>query len=188
MITILGQKWMSGLLIINAMKRFLLLFIGIVWFSFTKAKAEEPYKRYRGYVDFSLGEAYNPNAVQRFSTNNMQWYAEITTTHGYALNNWFVGAGLGYYHSFRDKENMYPIYAVGRYTFEDTRIKPYVETRLGIVYDPRWIQTVQTYGALSAGISVYKRLQVGVRLSMFSRPSRYFTANAAVVLSYEIGK
>ena len=59
---------------------------------------------------------------------------------------------------------------------------------MGIVYDPRWIQTVQAYGALSAGTNVYKSLQVGVRFSMFSRPSRYFTANAAVVLSYEIGK
>ena len=44
------------------------------------------------------------------------------------------------------------------------------------------------YGAMSVGIKVYKGFQVGLRGSVFSRPSRYFTANAAVVLSYAFGK
>ena len=104
------------------------------------------------------------------------------------MKNWFVGAGVGYYHSFRDKENMYPFYIAGRYTFEKVRIRPYIEARAGIIYDPLWIETVQKYGALSAGVSVYKGLQVGLRGSIFSRPSRLFTANAAVVLSYAFGK
>ena len=168
------------------MKRMFLLFISLSWISIYTMKAEEQFKGYRGYVDFALGDAYNLNTAQPISINNMQWYCEITTTHGYVLNKWFVGGGIGYYHSFRDKENMYPIYAAGRYTFENAIIKPYIETRVGIVYDPRWISQVQAYGALSIGMNVYKRLQVGLRLSMFSRPSRYFTANAAVVISYEI--
>lgn len=170
------------------MKKFYLPLCCFVILSFNIAKAGEPYNGYKGYVDVAVGDAYNINTAQTISINNMQWYAEITTTHGYHWKKWFVGAGIGYYHSFRDKENMYPIFAAGRYTFENARIRPYIETRVGIVYDPRWIQTVQAYGALSAGIDVFNRLQVGVRLSMFSRPSRYFTANAAVVLSYEIGK
>lgn len=170
------------------MKKFYLPLCYFVILSFNIAKAGEPYNGYKGYVDVAVGDAYNINTAQTISINNMQWYAEITTTHGYHWKKWFVGAGIGYYHSFRDKENMYPIFAAGRYTFENARIRPYIETRVGIVYDPRWIQTVQAYGALSAGIDVFNRLQVGVRLSMFSRPSRYFTANAAVVLSYEIGK
>ena len=170
------------------MKRFLLLFVGLLWISLVFAQGNEPYKGYRGFVDFSLGDAYNLNTAQTISTNNMQWYSEITTTHGYVMNNWFVGGGVGCYYSFRDKENMYPIYTVERYTFENVKIKPYLEARVGIIYDSQWIHQVQAYGALSGGMNVHKRLQIGLRASIFSRPSRYFTANAAVVLSYAIGK
>lgn len=170
------------------MKRYFWLFVGFFWISLVFAQENEPYKGYLGYVDVSLGDAYNLNTAQTISTNNMQWYSEITTTQGYAMNNWFIGGGIGYYHSFRDKEDMYPIYAAGRYTFSNVKLKPYIEARVGVVYDPLWVQTTQMYGALSAGVNVYKRLQVGVRGSIFSRPSRYFTANAAVVVSYEFGK
>lgn len=155
---------------------------------FTIAKGGEPNNGYRGYVDFALGDAYNFNTDQTISTNNMQWYSMISTTHGYQLKNWFVGAGVGYYHSYRDKENIYPFYAAGRYTFGNVRIQPYIGIRAGLMYDPYWVEKVQKYGALSVGMKVYKGLQVGLRGSIFSRPSRYFTANTAVVISYEIGK
>lgn len=152
------------------------------------AQNVKSYKGYRGYVEVAIGDAYNLNTAQTVSTNNMQWYAEFTTTHGYVIKNWFVGAGVGYYHSCRDKENMYPLYAAGRYTFDCVKIKPYIDTRGGIVYDPYWINQVQAYGAIGAGINVYKGLQVGLRATVFSRPSRYFTANAAVVIGYAFGK
>ena len=139
-------------------------------------------------MELAFGDAYNFNTAQLISTNNMQLYCAITTTHGYEMNNWFVGGGIGCYHSFRDNENMYPIYSAGRYTFKNVKVKPYIEAHAGIVYDPLWVETIQAYGALSAGISVFNRLQVGLRGSMFSRPSRYFTANAAVVINYEFGK
>lgn len=168
------------------MRKILLLFLGLV--CVCAARGGEPDKGYRGYVDVAVGDAYTPNSALAFSTLNMQWYSMVTTTHGYRLKNWFVGAGAGYYHSYRDKENAYPVYAAGRYTFENTKIKPYIEARAGIMYDPYWIEKVQKYGALGAGLNVYKGLQVGLRGSMFSRPSRYFTANAAVVISYAFGK
>lgn len=98
---------------------------------------------YKGYLDLGIGDAYNLNTAQTISTNNMQWYTMISTTHGYVLKNWFVGAGLGYYHSFRDKENMYPFYLVGSYTFNSAKVKPYIEARAGIMYDPYWIEKVQ---------------------------------------------
>lgn len=170
------------------MKKFYLPLCCFVILSFNIAKAGEPYNGYKGYVDVAVGDAYNINTAQTISINNMQWYAEITTTHGYHWKKWFVGAGIGYYHSFRDKENMYPMYLAGRYTFEGTKIKSYIDARAGIVYDPYWISKVQAYGAIGAGIKVYKGLQAGLRLSVFSRPSRYFTANAAVVFSYVFGK
>lgn len=170
------------------MKKILLVFFILTCALSVFAQEKTVDNGYRGYVDISLGDAYNVNTAQTISTNNMQWYSEITTTHGYVLKNWFVGAGVGYYHSYRDKENMYTIYAAGRYTFGKAKIKPYIEARAGIVYDPLWIETVQKYGALSAGVSVYKGLQVGLRGSIFSRPSRLFTVNAAVVLSYAFGK
>ena len=169
------------------MKRFLLLLLGIVCYSYIFAQ-EESVKGYRGYVDFAIGDAYNLNTAQTVSTNNMQFYSMISTTHGYHWNNWFVGAGVGFYHSYRDKENMFPIYAAGRYTFGNVKLNPYIGIRAGIMYVPNWIERVQKYGALSAGVNVYKGLQAGIRLSIFSRPSRYFTANAAVVLSYAFGK
>ena len=169
------------------MKKIVILFFFFLLFASMYAQSGV-YKGYRGYFDVAIGDAYNLNTAQTVSTNNMQWYAEITTTHGYVIKNWFVGAGVGYYHSFRDKENMYPIYLAGRYTFEGTKIKPYIDVRGGIVYDPYWISKIQAYGSLSAGLKVYKSFQVGLRGSIFSRPSRYFTANASVVLSYEIGK
>lgn len=143
---------------------------------------------YKGYVDFTIGDAYNLNTAQTVSTNNMQWYTMISTTHGYQIRNWFVGAGLGYYHSYRDKENMYPFYLAGRYTFNNAKVKPYIEARAGIMYDPYWIEKVQKYGGLCVGIKVYRGFLVGIRGSIFSRPSRYFTANAAVVIGYAFGK
>lgn len=170
------------------MRKIAVLFTVLTFVSIAVARGGDPYKGYRAYVDFALGDAYTLNTAQIISTNNMQWYSEITTTHGYVMNNWFIGGGIGYYHSFRDKENMYPIYSASRYTFGKVKIKPYIEARAGIVYDPLWVETTQMYGALSAGISVYKRLQVGLKGTMFSRPSRYFTANAAIVLSYAFGK
>lgn len=169
------------------MRKIILLFAGIFGFSITIAGAEEPDKGYRGYVDVALGDAYNFNTNQKVSTNNMQLCSVVSTTHGYQLNNWFVGGGVGYYHSFRDKENMYPVYAAGRYIFGNVKLNPYVETRAGIVYDPRWVHKVQAYGAVSGGMSVYKRLQVGLRLSVFSRPSRYFTVNGEIGVTYALG-
>lgn len=165
----------------------LLLFLGLIWISLGNARGEETYQGYRGYVDVALGDAYNFNTNQKISTNNMQFYSMISTTHGYVIKNWFVGGGIGYYHSFRDKENMYPIYAAGRYTFGNVKLNPYIESRAGIVYDPRWVHEVQAYGSLGGGISVYKRLQVGLRLSVFSRPSRYFTVNGEIGVSYALG-
>ena len=170
------------------MKKFVFLLIGVACFSLGNAQTANVSNGYRGYVDVAVGDAYNLNTAQTISTNNMQWYSELTTTHGYVIKNWFVGAGVGYYHSYRDKENMYPVYATGRYTFEKTKIRPYIEARAGIVYDPYWIEKVQKYGALSVGINVYKGLQVGLRGTIFSRPSRFFTANASVTLGYAFGK
>lgn len=170
------------------MKKVLLMMVGLVLMSSVSAYGQESVRGYRGYVDFALGDAYNFNTAQLVSTNNMQLYSMISTTHGYVMGNWFVGGGLGYYHSFRDKENMYPVYAAGRYTFEKTKTSPYIEARAGMIFDPLWVEKVQVYGAVGAGLNVYKRLQAGARLSLFSRPSRYFTANAAVVISYSFGK
>lgn len=170
------------------MKKIVILFFCFLGIIPSLAQGIISDKGYRGYLDVAVGDAYNLNTAQKISTNNMQWYGEITTTHGYVMKNWFIGGGFGYYHSFRDKENIYPIYAMGRYTFESVRLKPYIEARAGIVYDPFWIEKVQKYGTLGAGLSVYKGVQAGVRLSIFSRPSRYFTANAAIVIGYVFGK
>lgn len=169
------------------MKRIVFLCLLILG-SFIVAKGGEPNKGYRGFVDIALGDAYNFNSDQKVSTNNMQLYCMVSTTHGYVLKNWFVGAGVGYYHSRRDKENMYPVYAAGRYSFEKVKLKPFIEVRAGIIYDPLWVEEVQKYGALSMGANVIKCLQVGLRGSIFSRPGRLFTANAALVVTYIIGK
>ena len=170
------------------MKRLVFLFFLLAGSLISNAQEGRSANGYRGYVDLAVGDAYNFNTDQIISTDNMQWYSMISTTHGYVLKNWYVGAGVGYYHSYCDKENMYPIYATGRYSFENPRIKPYIEVRAGIMYDPYWIEKMQKYGALSAGVCVYKGLQVGLRGAVFSRPSRYLTANAAVVIGYTFGK
>lgn len=188
MITSLARKLILGFSTTNSMIKNHLLLFTLFLISFTIAKGGESNKGYRGYMDFALGDAYNVNTAQIISTNNMQWYSMISTIHGYAMNHWFLGGGLGYYHSFRDKENMYPIFAVGRYTFAKVKLNPYIESRVGIIYDPHWVSKIQEYGAVSAGMNIYKGLQIGLRMSIFSRPSRYFTASAAVVVSYAIGK
>ena len=170
------------------MKRFLSVFLFFIVLPGAIARGIEPTRGYRLYIDLALGDAYNFNTAQIISTNNMQFYSMVSSTHGYEMNVWFVGGGVGYYHSFRDGESMYPVYAAGRYTFSKVKMNPYVETRGGIIYDPRWVNPVQVYGALNAGVNIYKGLQAGIRLSLFSRPSRYFTANAAVVLDYAFGR
>ena len=171
------------------MKKWLvfLLFV-FLCVSFARAQDGDLEKGYRGYVDCDLGYAYNLNAAQAISTNNMLLYSMVSTTHGYVIKNWFAGAGVGYYRSVRDKENMFPVYIVGCYTFENAIIKPFFEVRAGVVYDPYWIEKVQKYGALSVGANVCKGLQLELRGSIYSRPSRFFTANVAVVISYAFGK
>lgn len=140
--------------------------------------------KYLAFMDMEGGIAYNLNTAQTVSTNNMQFFSSITTTHGVQLKHCFVGLGVGYYHSYRDKENIYPIYGAFRYNLDRVKYKPFADVRLGIAYDPYWISKVQAYGAIGLGIEVYKKIQVGCRATIFSRPSRYFTANASVVLGY----
>ena len=140
--------------------------------------------KYRGFVDLEGGIAYNLNTAQTVSTNNMQFFTTVTTTHGIQMKQCFVGLGVGYMHSYRDKENIYPIYGAFRYTWEKSRLKPFADVRMGVVYDPYWISKVQAYGAVSLGVALYKNIQLGFRATVFSRPSRYFTANASVVLGY----
>lgn len=140
--------------------------------------------KYQVFVDVESGIAYNLNTAQKVSTNNMQLFTTVTTTHGIKIKQCFVGLGVGYMHSYRDKENIYPMYGAFRYTWEKTKLKPFADVRVGIAYDPYWISKVQKYGAISIGVEVYKKLQLGCRASIFSRPSRYFTANASVVLGY----
>lgn len=140
--------------------------------------------KYSGFVDMEVGIAYNLNTAQTVSTNNMQFFSTITTTNGIQVKQCFVGLGVGYIHSYRDRENIYPLYGAFRYTWEKVRLKPFADVRLGIVYDPYWIRKVQAYGAICSGVEVYKKIQIGCRASIFSRPSRYFTANASVVLGY----
>ena len=183
-----GKKWIFGRLIIDNMKRLLVLCFMIVGISDIVVKGGVPFKGYRGYIDGSLGIAYNPTAAEMISTTNTQMYTELYTTHGYRLNSFFVGAGFGYFRSFRDKENMYSVFTAGRYTFEDTELCPYIETRAGIVYDPFWVSAIQPFGALSFGIRVHKKIQAGLSLSLFSRPGRFFTANTALGLCYDLGK
>lgn len=140
--------------------------------------------KYRGFVDMENGIAYNLNTAQMVSTNNMQFYSSVTTTHGIQLKQCFLGLGVGYYHSYRDKENIYPVYGAFRYTWDKVQLKPFADVRLGIAYDPYWISKVQAYGAISLGVKLYKNIQLGCRATVFSRPSRYFTANASLVLGY----
>lgn len=167
------------------MKKSSVVFILLAVISFS-AQATT-YYGYKGYLDFSTGVAYNINSIRLFSSSNMQLYGEISMMHGLYIKDWYVGGGIGYYSSFHDKEKMYPIFVGGRYTFRDVKMTPFLESRAGIIYDPRWIQTLQKYGALGAGIKVYKGLHAGVRASIFSRPSRFFTTNAAFFMSYSFG-
>ena len=140
--------------------------------------------KYKGMVDIEGGISYNLNTAQTVSTNNMQFYSSVTTTHGIQLKLCFLGLGIGYYHSYRDKENIYPVYGSFYYTWDKVQLKPFADVRLGIVYDPYWIRKEQAYGAVSLGGQLYKNIQLGFRATVFSRPSRYFTANSSVVLGY----
>ena len=92
--------------------------------------------RYRGMVNMEGGIAYNLNTAQTVSTNNMQFFSTITTTHGIQVNQCFVGLGVGYMHSYRDKENIYPVYGAFCYTWKKVQLKPCADVRLGIAYDP----------------------------------------------------
>ena len=143
-----------------------------------------PIFKYQGHVDIEGGIAYNLNTAQTVSTNNMQFFTILTTTYGIQFKQCFVGLGLGYMHSYRDKENMYPFYGAFRYAWENVRLHPFADVRMGIVYDPYWISRVQAYGIMGVGLEVYKKMQIGCRATIFSRPSRYFTATASVVLGY----
>lgn len=139
---------------------------------------------YHRMVDIEGGIAYNLNTAQTVSTNNMQFFSSVTATYSIHIKQCFIGFGLGYYHSCKDRENIYPVYGAFHYIWEKVRRKPFADLRLGFVYDPYWINKVQAYGAVSMGMELYKNIQLGCRATIFSRPSRYFTANASLMLGY----
>lgn len=141
--------------------------------------------RYKGFVELGVGAAYNLNTAQTVSSVNMQTLWELQTSHGVFYKGWFGGLGMGYHHSQRDSEDMYLAYGDVRYCFEKCRLLPAIGLKGGIIWDPYWIEKVQTYGAFSASLRVYDRLRVGVEGSVFTRPSRHFTANAVFVVSFE---
>ena len=163
------------------MKKFFCFIIGICITLALHARKECHYK---GMLELECGAAYNFNTAQLVSTNNMQLFTTIATIHGLYLKPYFVGLGGGFYHSFRDNENIYPVFTEFRYDWGDMRFKPYIDLRLGVVYDPYWISTVQGYGGFGIGVQVYENLHFGCRGAVFSRPSRYFTANASIVIGY----
>lgn len=165
------------------MKRIVSLCLAICMAVVLHAQNDAPLK-YLGMLDMDGGIAYNLNTAQTVSTNNMQFYSSVTTTHGIQLKQYFLGLGLGYYHSYRDKENVYPLYGAFRYSWDKEQLKPFVDVRLGIAYDPYWISEVQAYGTLGVGFELYKNIQLGCRATIFSRPSRYFTANASLMIGY----
>lgn len=149
----------------------------------SQAQNEKHFK-YRGEVDVESGVAYNLNTAQTVSTNNIQIYSSVTTAHGVQFKQFFIGLGAGYYHSYRDKENIYPVFGAFRYNWDNVKLRPFVGLRLGIAYDPYWISKIQKYGAVSFVIKLNEKFLLGYRCTVFSRPSRYFTANAALVLTY----
>ena len=169
------------------MRRTLLLFV-LVMSCMISAKGGDSHSGYRGYMDIALGDAYNFNTAQTVSINNMQLYVMFSSVQGYYHKKWFIGSGIGYYYSCRDMEKIYPAFVASRYEFRMFKKQCGIESRLGIMYDPFWVEKVQNYGSFAFGVNVHKRLILDLRVSVFSRPSRFFTANAAVVVRYKIEK
>lgn len=60
--------------------------------------------------------------------------------------------------------------------------------KVGLIYDPYWIEKVQKYGAITGSLEVYNNLRLDLEGSVFSRPARHFTTNALFVVSYSFGK
>lgn len=143
---------------------------------------------YKGFVELGGGIAYNLNTAQTVSNLNMQMLWHVTTSHGIKYKGLFGGLGLGYNRTQRDKENMYLTYADVRYTFNKCINAPSIGLKGGIIYDPYWIEKVQSYGAITCNLKVYKRFYLGLEGSVFTRPSRHFTANALLVAGYTIGE
>lgn len=143
---------------------------------------------YRGIVELGCGSANNLNTAQTISSLNMQTLWSITTSQGVKYKGLFGGVGFGYNHSQRDKENMYLSYADVRYAFENFKIAPSIGFKAGVIYDPYWIESIQKYLALTGSVEVYDQLRFGLEGSVFSRPSRHFTANGLFVVSYCFGK
>lgn len=136
--------------------------------------AQDKTAKYKGLVDLESGVAYNFNTAQLISTNNMQIMSFISSIHGVEIKNWFVGVGVGYYHSFRDSENIYSLFGASRvYPFRKND-KILLELRLGCLYDPYWVARFQCYGSFGCGYYVLNNLQLGLRGSIFSCPSRFF--------------
>ena len=96
------------------MKKIVSLFITLCLAIGIFAQNESSLK-YGGLVDLEGGIAYNLNTAQTVSTNNMQFFTTVTTTHGIQMKQCFVGLGVGYMHSYRDKENIYPIWSIPLY-------------------------------------------------------------------------
>lgn len=101
---------------------------------------------YRGFVDAAAGYEFHDQ-------NNGAMYG-IATTHGYQMNNWFIGGGVSVFgvggHMSSGYNPIFPIYIQGRYDYSIVSEKSFFSlARIG--YDPK---TTGPYLCLGGGLRI----------------------------------
>lgn len=112
------------------------------------------------------GDFYRSPLSPLYKTD--QWAFQGMLTLGYKFNdNIFAGMGGGLRHCQNDQKTGFPIagsfpaFAMGRYTFDKVRFKPYLDGRIGVVVYPKWNDFVKFYSSIGCGVHIIPRLTVG---------------------------
>lgn len=117
-------------------------------FNHTKKEALKTLKGYRGFIDVG----YHFDILKEVLASNMNRF-EISTSHGYQVNNYFYvggGAMLNYYTDA--DEFAVPVFANFRANFINKRVTPFADVKFGY-----------TAGDVEG---VFSSLAIGVRFSL----------------------
>lgn len=118
------------------------------------------------------GDFYRSPASPLYKTD--QWALSGTMILGYKFNdNIFAGLGGGLRHCHDDQKTSFPVagsfpaFAMGRYTFADVCLQPYLDGRVGVVAYPKWNNFLKFHSSIGGGIHVIPRLTVGVQCGWY---------------------
>lgn len=151
---------------------------------------ELPSKRIHLIIEGAVGgDFYRSPMSPLYKTD--QWAFAGTLTLGYKFTDTlFAGLGGGIRHCSNDQKTSFPIagsfpaYAMFRYSFTNTCLKPYLDGRAGVVAYPKWNGFLKFYSSLGGGIHITPRLTAGAQCGWYGTLDNKYSLGVLFCLGF----